>query len=133
MSTSLQELSTALAGIAAGLAPSLVSVASRRIGRGRVVEVVAARTLQQVALVSSTTNPFRDRLLRSFSGNGILTPAITLMTARTCARSAAPAGANANAPIRAVESASVLNVCVMRDPFTNGEEHFTARSTLRHS
>src|SRR5262245_30931798 len=38
--------------------------------------------------VSRTTRCVREVLLRKFCGNGIFTPAIRLMTVRTCSRSA---------------------------------------------
>jgi hypothetical protein len=62
--------------------------------------------------VSSWTRSVRAKLLRRFSGKGIFTPAIRLMTMRTCSRSAASM-VNWKPTVRAPARAIVLSVCDM--------------------
>src|SRR5215467_13231318 len=69
-------------------------------------------------LVSRSTDSVREVLLRRFCGNGIFTPAIILMTMRTCSRSAACAEER---PTRsAVASKKVLIECDIERSFLDG-------------
>src|SRR5215475_4615121 len=68
-------------------------------------------------LVSSWTRSVRAWLFCRFCGKGIFTPAIRLMTIRTCSRSAAVAEETAAPITSALANASTLTVCDMRDPF----------------